>query len=190
MTGFQSNGYLTGKLLVSMPQMSDPRFAKSVIYLCAHNEDGAMGLVINQLIKSFSFVDLLQQLEIPETETAGQIRVHFGGPVECSRGFVLHSSEYQQDGTMNVANSVAMTATVDILNDIANNAGPQSSLLALGYAGWGPGQLDDELQNNGWLVVDPDEDILFGENLMEKWEKAMSKLGVDPGLLSGEAGHA
>ena len=190
MTSFQSNGYLTGKLLIAMPQITDSRFVKSVIYICAHNEDGAMGLVLNQIIESFSFIDLLEQLEIPPTEVSSQIKVHFGGPVESGRGFVLHSNDYQQDGTMLVAETVSMTATVDILSDLANNRGPEKSLLALGYAGWGPGQLNDELHQNGWLVADQDDEILFGSNLMDKWNLAMSKIGIDPALLSGEAGHA
>ena len=190
MTSFQSNGYLTGKLLIAMPQMTDPRFAKSVIYICAHNEDGAMGLVVNQLIESFSFTDLLDQLGIKPTETAPQIQVHAGGPVESGRGFVLHSSEYQQDSTMAVADTIALTATLDILTDIAHDEGPQQSLLALGYAGWGPGQLTEELQQNGWLIADEDDEILFGTDLRNKWDQAMAKLGIDPNLLSSDAGHA
>ncbi len=190
MTSLQSNGFLTGKLLIAMPQMTDPRFARSVIYICAHNEDGAMGLVVNQLVESFSFVDLLEQLGIKKTDKASEIRVHFGGPVECGRGFVLHSSEYQQDSTMLVAGSIAMTATLDILNDIANNEGPNKSLLALGYAGWGPGQLNDELHQNGWLIAEQDDDILFGSDLRTKWDLAMSKIGIDPNWLSSESGHA
>ncbi|WP_419903605.1 YqgE/AlgH family protein [Kiloniella sp.] len=190
MTSSQGNGFLTGKLLIAMPQMTDPRFSRSVIYVCAHNEDGAMGLVVNQLIESLTFVDLLEQLGIKKTDAASQIRVHFGGPVECGRGFVLHSSEYQQDSTMLVAGTIAMTATLDILNDIANNEGPNKSLLALGYAGWGPGQLTEELHQNGWLIADHDEDILFGSDLINKWDLAMSKIGIDPNLLSSESAHA
>ncbi|MFD2204342.1 YqgE/AlgH family protein [Kiloniella antarctica] len=190
MTSLQSNDFLTGKLLIAMPQMTDPRFTHSVIYICAHNEDGAMGLVLNQLVKSITFHDLMEQLDIKKPTPNSEVRVHFGGPVESGRGFVLHSNEYQQDGTMLVAESIAMTATIDILNDIANNEGPDKSLLALGYAGWGPGQLNDELHQNGWLVADYDDDILFGSDLQNKWDLAMSKIGIDPNCLSFESGHA
>jgi putative transcriptional regulator len=182
--------YLTGQLLVAMPGMQDPRFAKTVIYMCAHNSDGAMGLVINRLIDSLSFPDLLAQLGIESVGIGDQIKIHFGGPVESSRGFVLHSSDYQRDATLVVDESVALTATVDILKAIAAGGGPQRSLLALGYAGWGPGQLDDEIKANGWLHVPADDNLVFGEDMEAKWEQAMGKLGIDPRMLSDAAGHA
>lgn len=181
---------LTGQLLVAMPAMSDPRFEKSVIYICAHNEEGAMGLVVNKLIESLTFPELLQQLGIDTGALADEIRVHFGGPVETTRGFVLHSADYMQDGSLHVNEDVALTATIDILKQIAGGQGPRRSLLALGYAGWGPGQLDSEIQANGWLNVDPDETLLFGDDLDAKWQKAIAKLGFDPSSLSGQAGHA
>ncbi len=182
--------YLAGHLLLAMPGMKDPRFAKSVIYICAHNSDGAMGLVVNKPMESLTFPDLLEQLEIGPTAADARIDVHFGGPVESGRGFVLHSSEYQQEATMVVDRGIALTATVDILKDIASGAGPQRSLLALGYAGWAPGQLDTEIMANGWLHLSPDDDLVFGASLETKWDRAMSKLGIDPLLLSGDAGHA
>ncbi|WP_022728789.1 YqgE/AlgH family protein [Fodinicurvata sediminis] len=182
--------YLEGQLLVAMPGMSDPRFERSVIYLCAHSAEGAMGIVINQLVESLSFPDLLQQLSIDSSNADETIRVHFGGPVETGRGFVLHSSEYLQESSLRIREEVALTATVDILKDMANGQGPQHSLLAIGYAGWGPGQLDEELQANGWLTVDPDPDLIFQPDLEEKWNKAIGKLGFDVSKLSGAAGHA
>lgn len=183
-------GYLTGQLLIAMPSMRDSRFARTVVYICAHNAEGAMGLVINRLVGSATFPDLLSQLGI-ETETvAEEIRVHFGGPVESGRGFVLHSGDYSHESTLQVAEQVALTATVDILQDIAAGQGPQMSLLALGYAGWGPGQLDAEIQANGWLHVAPDESLVFGDDLDTKWDRAIAKLGFDVSLLSTEAGHA
>ncbi len=183
-------GYLTGQLLIAMPNMRDSRFARTVVYICAHNAEGAMGLVINRLVGSATFPDLLSQLGI-ETETvAEEIRVHFGGPVESGRGFVLHSGDYSHDSTLLVSDQMALTATVDILQDIAAGQGPQMSLLALGYAGWGPGQLDSEIQANGWLHVAPDESLVFDDDLDTKWDRAIAKLGFDVSLLSGEAGHA
>lgn len=185
-----TQGYLTGQLLVAMPSMADPRFERSVIYVCVHNEDGAMGLVINKLMESLTFNELLEQLEIAPARTEDEIRIHFGGPVETGRGFVLHSQEYQQDGTVIMEEGVGLTATVDILRDIADGKGPRDHLLALGYAGWGPGQLDGEIQENAWLNVPPDEQLVFGGSLESKWERSLAKIGVDLSLLSGEAGHA
>ena len=185
-----ASGYLTGNLLIAMPSMADPRFARSVIYLCAHSEQGAMGLVINRPMPQITFVDLLEQLEI---ETEGIVEdqlVHFGGPVESGRGFVLHSGEFQREGTMMVDDSVGLTATIDILRAIAAGDGPDRHLLALGYAGWGAGQLDAEIQANGWLHAPADDSILFDQDLSTKWERSIAKLGVSPAMLSGDAGHA
>ncbi len=188
------SGYLTGNLLVAMPQMGDERFARTVVYMCAHTEDGAMGLVVNKLVDSISFPDLLDQLGIePETPRGSEIRVHFGGPVETGRGFVLHSPEYMQDASLLIEgneNNVALTATVDILKDIAEGAGPSASILALGYAGWAPGQLDQEIANNGWLSVPADDRLLFSTPPENQWQGAMAKIGIDFSMLSGDAGHA
>jgi putative transcriptional regulator len=179
-----------GQLLVAMPQMQDPRFAKTVIYLCAHTPEGAMGLVLNKLVDSITFPDLLEQLSIEPAISGDEIRVHFGGPVESGRGFVLHTADYQREGTLPINSGIALTATVDILRDMARGSGPRQTLLALGYAGWGPGQLDAEIQANGWLQVPADEQLVFGQNLDAKWELAMAKLGIDFGRLSSDAGHA
>jgi len=184
------NLYMTGQLLVAMPQMRDPRFARSVIYMCAHSPDGAMGLVVNRRVGSITFDDLLQQLNIGPNKRNDEIRVHFGGPVEQGRGFVLHSSDYLQTGSLRVDDQVALTATLDILKEMAAGGGPRKSLLALGYAGWGPGQLDAEIQANGWLSVSSDEALVFDADLEHKWQRAIGKIGIDFSKLSGEAGHA
>jgi putative transcriptional regulator len=183
MADVNNDGYLLGQLLVAMPSMRDPRFTRSVIYVCAHNAEGAMGLVL-------TFPDLLAQLGIPRNQAGRDIRVHFGGPVDTGRGFVLHSPDYSDDGTMMIDDRVGLTASLDILRDIANGGGPKQSLLALGYAGWGPGQLDMEIQANGWLSAPADDALLFDSRLDDKWERAIGKLGARSEHLSGEAGHA
>ncbi len=188
-----SSGYLTGNLLIAMPQMRDPRFQRTVIYMCVHNPKGAMGLVVNRLVDSITFPDLLQQLNIDTDNLKQTIRVHFGGPVESGRGFVLHSDDFKDTGTTVVPGGLALTATIDILKAIAGGGGPRRCLLALGYAGWGAGQLDGELQANAWLSAPADEDIVFDGDLESKWERALGKIGIAPRMLtglSGEAGHA
>ncbi len=186
----ESSGYLTGQLLVAMPQMQDSRFERSVIYVCVHNADGAMGLVLNQPADEFTFPDLLRQLEIVlEGETAS-VPIHVGGPVESGRGFVLHTGEYELGGTIKVNDDFSLTATIDILKDIAEGHGPRRAILALGYAGWGAGQLDTEIQKNSWLNVTADESLLFEGDLGGKWSRSIAKLGIDVSLLSADAGHA
>lgn len=182
--------YLTGQLLIAMPSMSDERFARTVIYMCAHSPEGAMGLVLNQVLESLSFGDLLEQLEIEDVDAEQMIPVHFGGPVESGRGFVLHTSDYSQEATLDVGDDMALTATMDILKAIAKGNGPRRSLLALGYAGWGPGQLESEIRANGWLQVPADDDLVFDNDFSKKWERAIAKLGIDPSMLSDSAGHA
>lgn len=181
---------LTGQLLVAMPQMADARFARSVVYLCAHSAEGAMGLVVNRLIDSLTFDSLLDQLGLESQGQAIAMPVHFGGPVESSRGFVLHSADYVQDSTLVINDDIALTATIDVLKAIASGEGPRQRVLALGYAGWGAGQLDAEIQANGWLMVPPDHELVFGLDNDTKWERAMAKIGIDLSLLSTEAGHA
>lgn len=182
--------YMVGHLLVAMPTMPDPRFAKSVIYMCAHNDDGAMGLVINRPMADFTFPDLLEQLNISARADTSSINIQFGGPVEQGRGFVLHSPDYRHETTMVVDDGVALTATTDILKAIADGHGPARKLLALGYAGWGPGQLDQEILQNGWLSVEADPDLVFEGDLSTKWQGALDKLGIDLSVLSDAAGHA
>ena len=186
----KTSHYLTGQLLVAMPGMPDPRFQRAVVYMCAHNAEGAMGLVINRLFNAITFSDLLEQLEIRPSGMVGDMRVHYGGPVESGRGLVLHSTDFVREGTMLVDDDVALTATVDILRAIADGRGPRHRLLALGYAGWGPGQLDAELHANGWLTASSDERLMFDRDLDTKWERSIAKLGISLSMLSGEAGHA
>jgi putative transcriptional regulator len=173
-----------------MPQMADPRFARSVVYLCAHSADGAMGLVVNRLIDSLSLNSLLEQIGVEEAAGAGDMPIHFGGPVESSRGFVLHTTDYMQDSTLVIEDQIALTATIDVLKAIARGEGPRRKVLALGYAGWAPGQLDAEIQANGWLLVPADLDLVFGVDNESKWQRAIAKIGIDLTLLSSEAGHA
>jgi putative transcriptional regulator len=182
---------LKGQLLIAMPGMEDPRFERSVIYVCAHSESGAMGLVINKPADNITFPELMDQLGIDSTGGYEDIRVHFGGPVETSRGFVLHSADYHlSEATMKVSPHVGLTATVDILRALVGGHGPRHSLLALGYSGWGSGQLEAELRHNGWLHCPADEDLLFNVRLSDKWNAAMARIGIDPALLSGQVGSA
>jgi putative transcriptional regulator len=182
---------LTGQFLVAMPQMLDPRFARSVIYLCAHSEEGgAMGLVINKLLGSATMGELFTQLDIAPSTIIGSRPVHFGGPVEGGRGFVLHTSDYNEEATLVVEGNIAVTATIEILRAIGKGQGPRHSLFALGYAGWAPGQLDAEIQANGWLSVAADDDIIFDPDQDGKWRRALAKLGIDLSMLSTETGHA
>ena len=183
-------GYLDGHLLVAMPTMSDPPFARTVIYLCAHTADGAMGLVVNKLLDSPTFPDLLKQLGIQTSNMDDEIRVHFGGPVESARGFVLHSTDYMHDASMIVDGNIALTTTVDVLKAMADGMGPHRHLLALGYAGWAPGQLDAEIQANGWLLCPADENLVFGTDVISKWSQAVNKIGIDITKLATESGHA
>ena len=184
------NEYLTGQLLVAMPQMEDQRFARSVVYICAHTDDGAMGLILNKLAETINFSDLLEQLNLPVATVSDKTRVHYGGPVETGRGFVLHSDDFTQDASLLIENGVALTATVDILSAISKGNGPRNYLLALGYAGWAPGQLDSEIQANGWLIAPADTDILFGSKIENKWNTALNTIGIDVTMLSSHAGHA
>lgn len=182
---------LSGQLLIAMPGMGDPRFAHSVVYMCAHSADGAMGLIVNKPTPEVRFAELLEQLEIDVGDGLRDIRVHFGGPVENARGFVLHSTDYTSgDATLQVDEAVAMTATLDVLEELARGRGPQSSMLALGYAGWGPGQLEAEIAQNGWLTATARTDIVFGRANEHKWSAALKSLGVDPVTLSATAGRA
>jgi putative transcriptional regulator len=184
------SNFLTGQLLVAMPTMGDPRFATSVIYVCAHTADGAMGLVVNRPIVKPSFDDLLRQLEVEPLPPARRIRLCSGGPVDNARGFVLHTADWTGEGSLKVNDELALTASLDVLKAIAEGGGPREGLLALGYAGWGPGQLDAELQQNAWLSVPADEPLVFGDDYDSKWRRALAKLNIDPLLLSGAAGHA
>jgi putative transcriptional regulator len=182
---------LEGKLLVAMPSMGDPRFEHSVILLCAHSDKGAMGLIINKPSAGIRMSDVLDQLEIKGSEQAQKMVVHYGGPVETGRGFVLHSDDYRSSlQTLMVEGDFGMTATLDILEEIARGEGPESFLMMLGYAGWGPGQLEDEIAQNGWLTADASPQLVFQVPAASKWSAALESLGVDPITLSATAGRA
>jgi putative transcriptional regulator len=195
--GSSSRGYLDGQMLIASPAMSDDRFAKSLVYICAHSPEGAMGIVVNQPASNIKFPDLLVQLNVVPDRDAIQVglghddvMVMKGGPVETGRGFVLHSSDFFiENSTLPIDEGICLTATIDILKAIATGEGPASAMLALGYAGWAPGQLEQEIQSNGWLHCPADRDLIFGDP-QRKYEKAMRKLGISPGMLSSEAGHA
>ena len=189
--------YLDGQLLIAMPGMSDPRFDRSVIYMCAHSEQGAMGLIINKTTPMMSFGDLLAQLDILPGEAAEPphelmaMPVLYGGPVEQGRGFVLHTSDYfAANSSLPVSETIALTATVDILSAMAEGRGPERAILALGYSGWAPGQLENEIQNNGWLTCAADDELLFGINFDARYVAALRKLKIDPAMLSSESGRA
>jgi len=190
--------FLDGHFLIAMPGMGDDRFARSVVYVCAHSSEGAMGIVINQRAPQISFHDLLVQLDIipegPEIRLpaqAGRMVVQRGGPVETGRGFVLHSADYFiENSTLPIDDNVSLTATLEILKALATGGGPRSAMLALGYAGWAPGQLETEIQANGWLHCRAEPELIFDTDLEAKYERALALLGVHPGMLSSEAGHA
>jgi putative transcriptional regulator len=192
------SGYLEGQLLIAMPAMSDRRFARSVVYMCAHSAEGAMGLIINQRAPHINFPDLLQRLQILEQDSEPAIApellamaIHLGGPVEPERGFVLHSSDYfAPSSTLPISKEVCLTATIDILKALAAGQGPDRAILALGYAGWAPGQLESEIQANGWLHCPADLELVFDLEIEEKYDRAMLKLGIDPTHLVNAAGHA
>jgi len=194
----RGRGYLDGQMLIAMPAMLDERFARSLIYVCAHSSEGAMGIVVNHPAPNINFSDLLVKLDvIPAADViqlpmrAGVVKVMRGGPVETERGFVLHSADFFIDNsTLPIGEGICLTATIDILKAIARGEGPASAILALGYAGWAPGQLESEIQGNGWLHCSADSDLIFGTDIGGKYEKALKKIGIDLGMLSSEAGHA
>jgi putative transcriptional regulator len=186
--------FLTGKILLAMPTMGDPRFHRAVILLCAHDENGAMGLAINHVLPGVSFTELLDQLNIHlepgKAEKLAAVPVLSGGPVENARGFIVHTKDFYQSDTIPVTGQIAVTGTIDALRAVASGAGPEKMLFVLGYAGWTEGQLDQEIQQNSWLVVDANPELIFTVNATEKWDYAIQKIGVDPALLSNEAGRA
>jgi putative transcriptional regulator len=185
-----AEGFLTGKLLIAMPGLTGSAFSQSVIYVCAHTTEGALGIIVNRPLESPSFDDLLRQLDIAPVPPARRIRLCQGGPVDNARGFVLHTADWTGDGSLLVEQGLALTASLDILKAIANGGGPRECLLALGYAGWGPGQLDREFQDNAWLSLPVNETLVFDAEHETKWRRALATLHIDPLLLSGIAGHS
>mgnify|MGYP000613269271 CR=1 FL=1 len=191
MAGNDNASYLVGKLLLAMPSMTDPRFEKAVIFMCAHDDQGAMGLMINHSIPDVTFKNLLEQVGITSDIRVNISRpVMSGGPVESSRGFLLHTSEFTQEDTIKINDALSVTGTIDALKEVAKGNGPEEMLFILGYAGWGAGQLEQEIQANSWLITDPDPSIIFSGNDDNKWINAVGKMGVDPAMLSGTAGRA
>lgn len=192
-----TEGYLEGQCLIAMPQIGDPRYEKAVVFICAHSAEGAMGIIVNKPATHVSFVDLLTQLNVIDDddirlpESALRVPVHTGGPVETGRGFVLHSPDFRlKEATLVTSGDVCLTATVEILRAIARGGGPSHALLALGYSGWAPGQLEQEISNNGWLHCEADHELIFDADLDMKYERAVAKLGFDPRLMPSVAGHA
>jgi putative transcriptional regulator len=191
-------GYLDGKMLIAMPGMRDERFIRTVIYVCAHSNEGAMGIIVNKPAADVDFPELLVKLNVipPEERIqlppdAQAVTVLRGGPVETQRGFVLHSADYfMENSTLPIDDGVCLTATLDVLKAIATGSGPAKAILALGYAGWAPGQLENEMRENGWLHCGADKDLIFGADIRDKYDKALQKIGVHPGMLSSDAGHA
>lgn len=189
---------LEGKLLIAMPGIGDDRFDKTLIYMCAHSEDGSMGIIVNRPSEDISFEEVIDRIEFDENEhkfdskvKEDHISVHEGGPVEPARGFVLHTADYDTgEHTMPIDSEICLTATLEVLRDIATGKGPRKSLLALGYAGWSPGQLENEIQANGWLFCEADENLLFDVEYEEKYLSALTKLGIEPGNLASDFGHA
>jgi putative transcriptional regulator len=188
-------GFFSGQLLIAMPGIGDPRFERALILICAHDEQHAMGLALNRPVEGLTVPDLLERLEIKSTIRLPPDLVLMGGPVERERGFVLHTDDYRSENSLEVAPDqglgVALTATREILEAMANgNGGPARSLLALGYAGWGAGQLENEIKENVWLTCNADAELIFDHDYDGKWGRALAKLGVDPKFLSSEAGRA
>jgi putative transcriptional regulator len=175
----KGRSFLDGQMLIAMPTMQDDRFSRSVIYVCAHSSEGAMGIIVNQPASNIKFSDLLVKLDV------------IPAAVETERGFVLHSSDFFiENSTLPINDGICLTATIDILKAIARGDGPASAILALGYAGWAPGQLETEIQGNGWLHCAADAELIFGTDISRKYDLALKKIGIGPGMLSNEAGHA
>ncbi len=186
--GLHTGPSLRDHVLIAMPSLADGYFDRSVIYICAHSREGAMGIVLNQIMPDVEFDDLLEQLHLPQSPRAPA--VHCGGPVETGRGFVLHTTDFQRDDTVRLTPSLSITGTIDILRAISEGRGPERAIFALGYASWGPGQLESELQANSWLTVEADDDLVFSKDLPHKWDLALARLGVSPLMLSLQGGRA
>ncbi len=188
----KNTSYLTGKLLLAMPSIGDPRFHRAVVFICAHDDEGAMGLIINNEMPNVAFSDLARQLKVQSDMTFDHLDfpILAGGPVETGRGFLLHSMDFSRDETLNIGGKYGITGTVEALSDVAKGHGPDAMLFILGYAGWDAGQLEEEVKESAWLVVDSDPALIFEQALGDKWGSAINKLGIDPGMLSGAVGSA
>lgn len=190
--------YLKNQMLIAMPNVHDPRFERSVIFMCSHSAEGAMGIIVNKPASGITLPKLFEQLSIaPDKEridfadSSEDVAIQIGGPVESSRGFVLHSTDYfSSENTMSIDAEIGLTATLDVLRAIAGGRGPKHAILALGYAGWGPGQLDSEIQSNGWLHCAADVELIFARDCQSKYDLALAKIGIDLSKLSTTIGHA
>ena len=181
---------LTGQLLISMPSLEDERFFKTVIYMCAHSKEGAMGIIINKKIDYDFYPDLLEQLGIDKPLENKKLFIRYGGPVESGRGFVLHSDEITRQETLSINKGIALTSTAEFFEDLSKDRGPKNSILALGYAGWEPGQLEKEIHANSWMTLSTDASFIFDEEVSNKWSQAYNLLGIDPYKLSHQSGRA
>jgi putative transcriptional regulator len=186
----KTEGYLTGQLLIALPQLQDSRFDHAVIFVCGHDEQGAMGLVLNKIIETLTFDELLKQLNIKKAKKTQYIPIHYGGPVEMGRGFVLHSPDFLSEMSIKINEDFALSATLDVIEAIAHGKGPERKILALGYAGWSPGQLEAELMENSWLHLKADPSLVFQASRPDLWKKTLDKIGINPEHLSLGAGHA
>ena len=181
---------LTGQIIVSMPSLEDERFYKAVIYICAHSSEGSMGIIINKKIDYDLYPDLLQQLGIDKPLNNKKLFIRYGGPVESGRGFVLHSDDMVRKETLNIDKGVALTSTAEFFDDLSKGKGPKNCILALGYAGWQPGQLESEIMRNSWMSLSVDNSFLFDDEVSRKWSQAYKLMGFDPNSLSFESGQA
>jgi putative transcriptional regulator len=189
---------LVGRFLVAAPSMPDERFQKSVVFLCKHDDDGALGIIVNNKVDDLPLGQVYKQLGIEVSKAAAEQPVLFGGPVETARGLVLHSADYKREETLLIEGGMALTASLEILRDMAGGSGPKHAWLALGHSGWAPGQLDREMQDNAWLVVDGDAELVFDIDFAAKWQRALDRLGgkggpggrFDPASFSHQSGRA
>lgn len=185
-----THGFLTGYLLLAMPSMHDPRFEQSLIYICGHDTKGAMGIIINKHMGALTLRTLLTHIHLPIETVKKDLPIHFGGPVDTARGFVLHTNDFLHPDSVTLKNNLSLTSTVDMLRNIAEGNGPKRSIVAMGYAGWGPGQLDEEMQNNDWIHLPANDSLLFETPTNRKWMLALETLGINPATLSESAGQA
>ncbi len=186
-----NSNYFTGKLLIATPLLNGSCFEKSVVYLCAHNNTGAMGILVNLTLNNMKYSDLLKEVGIRDSEiNCSELPIYFGGPVEAGKGFILHTNDYHSFSTQLIKDNISLTSTVDILKDMASGRGPNKKIIALGCAGWGPGQIEKEIKENAWITIPANENLVFGENNKYKWQQAIDSLGIDLTMLSHVVGNA
>lgn len=184
-----TSGSLRGHFLIAMPGLADPKFSRSLTYICDHSDEGAMGVVVNQTL-DIDLSEVYKQLKLPQLSNSRHQQVLAGGPVQVERGFVLHTAPGRWDGSMPVTDEICLTSSRDVLDDLSHDMGPEQFLVTLGYAGWGPGQLEEEIAENSWLTVKADSSILFNTPAEQRWAAAAKCLGIDMELMSASAGHS